>query len=135
MSTGAYGPAARAAVRRNAFRGLHETGDLVHRFALDAHGQQDAAQFEVGHAPVQDGAVEFAGVLARHAARAFHAAADLLDEAGGVEGFEVRVRVGAHRASIPSTVAKEFFGPLRCNISVFRLDWPSPEDNNARKNV
>jgi hypothetical protein len=55
-------PGGAAAARTSCFRGVHEAGDLVHRFALDAHGQQDAAQFEVGHAPVQHGAVEFAGV-------------------------------------------------------------------------
>jgi hypothetical protein len=51
----------------------------------NAHRQHDAAHFQIGNAAVEHGGVQLVSVFARHAARAFFAAADFLDEGRGVK--------------------------------------------------
>ena len=43
--------------REGALGGVHEAGQLLDGFALDAHGKQNAAEFEVRHAVFQHGAI------------------------------------------------------------------------------
>jgi hypothetical protein len=58
---------------------VEEARHLFGRFALDAHGQAKAADFEVGHRAVQHLAHQVGGLRARQRAGAVLAAADFLD--------------------------------------------------------
>ncbi|MCY1313324.1 hypothetical protein D9M70_638340 [compost metagenome] len=60
-------------------RGVEKTGHLLGRLALDAHGQAEAADLQVGDRAVQHLAEQVAGLLARERTGASRAAADFLD--------------------------------------------------------
>jgi hypothetical protein len=62
--------------------GTLETEQLVRRFSLDAHGQDDGAQLQVRHAAIHHVAEEGLGLIDGEGFGAFRPAADFLDEGG-----------------------------------------------------
>jgi hypothetical protein len=66
---------------------IKKAGNLLHRLALDAHRQQNPAQFQVGNAAIQHRLVQIVGVVLGHAAGAVFAAADFFNETRGWERF------------------------------------------------
>jgi hypothetical protein len=60
-------------------RGVEETGHLLRRLALDAHGEAETTDFKVGHAAVEHLAQQVGGRLALQRTRAVFAATDVLD--------------------------------------------------------
>jgi hypothetical protein len=115
--------------RERGARCIHEAGQLIHRLALDTHGEQNGAQFEVGHAALEDGCVQPVRVVARHAARPFYAAADFLDEGGSDKAFDIgshdkrihgNVALRQH-ARVQSAARRRHLGLRMCTYSNFRL--------------
>ncbi len=59
--------------------GIQEAGHFFWRFALDAHGQTEGANLQVGHVAVEHLAKQVGRLLALQCPRAVFAAADFLD--------------------------------------------------------
>jgi hypothetical protein len=67
-------------------RGVEEAGHLLGRLALDAHGQAEGADLEVGDAAIQHLAEQVGGLGAVERPRALLAAADFLDVLADAHG-------------------------------------------------
>ena len=84
-------------------RGVQEAGHLRGRFALDAHGQAERADFQVGHRAVEHLAEQVGRLLARDGARAVLAAPDFLDVLADSHG-EIVFEAGLKAGSMPNEV-------------------------------
>ena len=63
-------------------RGPMKAEQFIQRFGLYPHGQQDRAQFQIGHAAVENGAEELIRIRLRQRPCAGLAAANFLDVVG-----------------------------------------------------
>ena len=67
----------------------HKALQFGRALAFDAQTQQDRAEFQIGHLPVEDGAEQRFGLRTVHVASAFAASAYFLDEGGELHGASV----------------------------------------------
>ena len=85
-----HGAVAGGQQRQALVRGVQEPAHLLGRLALDAHGQAEGANFQVGHAAVQHLAKQVRGLLTRERLGAARTSADFLDVLTDAHGVSWR---------------------------------------------